>query len=44
MVQMLKSSREAGLDNNIIFGLSAAEVSDFYAHNGYKPREIYEKG
>lgn len=35
--------REAGIDNNIIFGLSAAEVSEFYAHNGYKPREIYEK-
>lgn len=35
--------REAGLDNNIIFGLSAPEVSEIYAKNGYKPREIYEK-
>ncbi|MCD4826787.1 MAG: glycogen/starch/alpha-glucan family phosphorylase [Acholeplasmataceae bacterium] len=35
--------REAGLDNNIIFGLTAPEVSELYAKNGYKPREIYEK-
>lgn len=35
--------REAGKDNNVIFGLSAAEVSEIYAHNGYKPREVYDK-
>lgn len=35
--------REAGKDNNIIFGLTAAEVTKIYENNGYKPREIYEK-
>ncbi|MDX9692118.1 MAG: glycogen/starch/alpha-glucan phosphorylase [Acholeplasmataceae bacterium] len=33
----------AGKDNNIIFGLTADEVTKIYQHNGYKPREIYEK-
>ncbi|MDX9691812.1 MAG: glycogen/starch/alpha-glucan family phosphorylase [Acholeplasmataceae bacterium] len=33
----------AGKDNNIIFGLTANEVTKIYQHNGYKPREIYEK-
>ena len=35
--------REAGKENNIIFGLTAAEVTKIYENNGYKPREIYEK-
>ncbi len=35
--------REAGIDNNIIFGLSAEEVTKIYEKNGYKPREIYER-
>jgi len=34
--------KEAGLENNIIFGLSAEEVTKIYEKNGYKPREIYE--
>jgi len=33
----------AGQENAFIFGLSANEVTDIYTHNGYKPREIYEK-
>lgn len=33
----------AGRDNNVIFGLTAEEVTKIYQHNGYKPREIYEK-
>ncbi|TNF07977.1 MAG: glycogen/starch/alpha-glucan phosphorylase, partial [Bacillota bacterium] len=33
----------AGKENNIIFGLTANEVTKIYQHNGYKPREIYEK-
>jgi starch phosphorylase len=35
--------QEAGIENNIIFGLSAEEVSKIYEKNGYKPREIYEQ-
>lgn len=35
--------KEAGIENNIIFGLSAEEVSKIYEKNGYKPREIYDK-
>ena len=35
--------KEAGEENNIIFGLSAEEVTKIYQQNGYKPREIYEK-
>jgi len=35
--------QEAGIKNNIIFGLSAEEVSKIYEKNGYKPREIYEQ-
>ncbi|MBU1094325.1 MAG: glycogen/starch/alpha-glucan family phosphorylase [Firmicutes bacterium] len=34
---------KAGLANEIIFGLTAEEVTKLYAHNHYKPREIYEK-
>ncbi|MFH0766753.1 MAG: glycogen/starch/alpha-glucan family phosphorylase, partial [Bacillota bacterium] len=34
---------KAGLSNEIIFGLTAEEVTDLYAHNHYKPREIYDK-
>jgi starch phosphorylase len=35
--------QEAGKENNIIFGLSAEEVSKIYEKNGYKPREIYDQ-
>ncbi len=34
--------KEAGKENNIIFGLSADEVNEIYRTNGYKPREIYD--
>ena len=34
---------KAGINNEIIFGLSAEEVTKLYATNGYKPREIYDK-
>ncbi len=34
---------KAGIANEIIFGLTAEEVTNMYAHNHYKPREIYEK-
>ncbi len=34
---------KAGLANEIIFGLSAEEVTNMYAHNHYQPREIYEQ-
>jgi len=34
---------KAGLANEIIFGLTAEEVTHLYTHNHYKPREIYEK-
>ena len=33
----------AGKENNIIFGLTADEVTKIYQFNGYKPREVYEK-
>ena len=33
----------AGKENNVIFGLTAEEVTKIYQFNGYKPREIYEK-
>ena len=35
--------QEAGKENNIIFGLSAEEVSKIYEKNGYKPREVYDQ-
>mgnify|MGYP000944877081 CR=1 FL=1 len=35
--------KEAGEENAIIFGMTAAEVTRRYRENGYKPREIYEK-
>jgi len=34
---------KAGINNEVIFGLSAEEVTQLYATNGYKPREIYEQ-
>ncbi len=34
---------KAGLSNEIIFGLTAEEVTNLYAHNHYKPREIYDR-
>ncbi len=34
--------KEAGIDNEIIFGMSAEEVMAHYHHNGYRPRDIYE--
>ncbi|PKK96690.1 MAG: glycogen phosphorylase [Tenericutes bacterium HGW-Tenericutes-3] len=34
---------KAGLANEIIFGLSAEEVTQIYEYNHYKPREIYER-
>jgi len=34
---------KAGINNEIIFGLTAEEVTNLYAHNHYKPREIYDK-
>jgi len=34
---------KAGFENEIIFGLSAEEVTKLYTFNGYKPREIYDK-
>lgn len=35
--------REAGQENAFIFGMTAEEVTNRYAKNNYKPREIYEK-
>ncbi|MBN2299777.1 MAG: glycogen/starch/alpha-glucan family phosphorylase [Acholeplasmataceae bacterium] len=35
--------KEAGISNEIIFGMTADEVTKLYATNGYKPREIYDK-
>ncbi|HCB66431.1 MAG TPA: glycogen phosphorylase, partial [Acholeplasmataceae bacterium] len=34
---------KAGFENEIIFGLSAEEVTKLYTFNGYKPREIYDQ-
>ncbi len=34
---------KAGINNEIIFGLSAEQVTQLYATNGYKPREIYDQ-
>lgn len=34
---------EAGMENEIIFGLTAEEVNQIYQNNGYKPKEIYEQ-
>jgi len=33
---------KAGFENEIIFGLSAEEVTKLYTFNGYKPREIFD--
>lgn len=35
--------KEAGMENNIIFGLSSDEVNSIYKNNGYKPRQIYDE-
>ena len=35
--------KEAGIDNEIIFGMNAEEVVEHYRHNGYRPRDIYEQ-
>lgn len=34
--------KEAGIENEIIFGMNAEEVVEHYRHNGYRPRDIYE--
>ncbi|HAX02332.1 MAG: glycogen phosphorylase [Tenericutes bacterium GWC2_34_14] len=34
---------KAGYENEIIFGLSAEEVTKLYTFNGYKPREIFDQ-
>jgi len=34
--------KEAGRENNIIFGLNSDEVNEIYKKNGYKPRQIYD--
>ena len=34
---------KAGYENEIIFGLSADEVTKLYTFNGYKPREIFDQ-
>lgn len=34
---------KAGYENEIIFGLSAEEVTKLYIFNGYKPREIFDQ-
>lgn len=31
----------AGVENNIIFGLSSKEVTDYYQNGNYKPRDVY---
>lgn len=35
--------KEAGIENEIIFGMTAEEVMDHYRHNGYRPRDIYDQ-
>ncbi len=34
--------KEAGIDNEIIFGMTADEVMEHYRHNGYRPRDIFD--
>ncbi len=34
--------QEAGIDNNIIFGLNSDEVNTIYKNNGYVPRMIFD--
>ena len=34
---------QAGAENEVIFGLSAAEVTTIYKEKNYKPREVFEK-
>jgi starch phosphorylase len=34
---------KAGFENEIIFGLSAEEVTKLHTFNGYKPREIFDQ-
>jgi starch phosphorylase len=34
---------KAGFENEIIFGLSAEEVTKLHTFNGYKPREIFDE-
>jgi glycogen phosphorylase len=34
---------KAGIENAVIFGLTADEVNEFYRTNGYRPREIYDR-
>lgn len=34
---------EAGIENAVIFGMSAEEVTRRYKENGYKPRKIYDE-
>ncbi len=35
--------KEAGIENEIIFGMTAEEVMDHYRHNGYHPRDIFDQ-
>ncbi|MBE0700071.1 MAG: glycogen/starch/alpha-glucan phosphorylase, partial [Acholeplasmataceae bacterium] len=34
---------KAGIENEIIFGMTAEQVTEFYRQNGYRPREIYDQ-